>query len=54
MFCATALGEQFKQWMRVGFDFPEQAKKSSGDANPLLSYLDSLLIPPDRKGQNDK
>ena len=50
----TVVGEQFQQWMRVGFDVSEQAKKPSGDANPLLTYLDSLLIPPDRKGQNDK
>jgi polyhydroxyalkanoate synthesis repressor PhaR len=50
----TVVGEQFKQWMRVGFDFSEQEKKSSGDANPLLTYLDSLWISPDRKGENDK
>ena len=50
----SAFGEQFKKWMSVGFDFPEQAKKAAGDANPLLTYLESLLTPPDRKGQNDK
>jgi len=50
----STFGEQFKKWMSVGFDFPEQAKKAAGDVNPLLTYLESLLSPPDRKGQNDK
>ena len=48
----SVVGEQFKRWMTVGFDFSEQARKTTGDGNPLLTYLDQLLIPPDRKGQD--
>jgi polyhydroxyalkanoate synthesis repressor PhaR len=51
----TVVGEQFKRWMGVGFDFPEQAKKAADESNPLLTYLHFLLTPPpDRKGRNDK
>lgn len=49
----TVVGEQFKQWMNVGFDFSEQAKRASGESNPLLSYLDFLMNPAGRKGRNE-
>ena len=47
----SVVGEQFKQWMTVGFDASEPSKKSTDGGNPLLTYLERLMTPPDRKGQ---
>ena len=47
-------GEQFRQWMGVGFNVPEPGKRGADDANPLLTYLESLLATPDRKGRNER
>jgi polyhydroxyalkanoate synthesis repressor PhaR len=47
----SVVGEQFKQWMNVGFDASEPGKKSGDAGNPLLAYLERLMTPPDRKGQ---
>jgi polyhydroxyalkanoate synthesis repressor PhaR len=47
----SVVGEQFKQWMNVGFDASDPSKKPTDGGNPLLTYLERLMTPPDRKGQ---